>query len=58
MVLLSILKIMINDNMRDQLKKYELDLNNTGLRKSKFNYSMRVDTKNSKNPLNKSYFAS
>jgi hypothetical protein len=48
MVTMSNIKILISDHMREQLKKYELDLNNTGLRKSKFNYSMRVDTKRSK----------
>ena len=42
--------------MREQLKKYELDLNNTGFRKSRFNYSMRLDTKMSKSMVNKSYF--
>lgn len=44
--------------MREKLKKYELDLNNTGFRKSRFNYSMRVDTKRSKSEVSKSYFGS
>lgn len=42
--------------MRFQLKKYELDLNNSSPRKNKFNYSMRVPTKKSKELYNQSYF--
>ena len=49
---------MINENMKEQLKKYQLDLNNTGFRKSRFNHSMRVDTKKSKSEVSKSYFGS
>ena len=50
------IKICLNECMKDQLKKYELDINNSGLRKNKYNMSMRVDTKVSNVNVNKSYF--